>query len=292
MNTSRNQSKGFTLVELLVVIGIIAILIAILLPALNAARRQAQLVQCQSNLRQIGTAMVMYMNTYKGFAPPSYVYPQEFTIKQSGFPPVTLKPEGVYWWMCLQIDKALPGITNPGSSVTLCPADIDPFQPWSTPVNRKEWFNCSYGINNFMTIHDGAGWSAGGPTPDGIDDISPTLPNSPTPRRQPRINRARNSAEKILCADASMGYLLTPWNPNIPAAGQWHQWNWSRHKTKPGKQLGQCNVLWLDSHVTVARQGLYAVPDAEIPGRVNDICAWQYWLSGSAGELGKNQWVP
>src|SRR5262245_5689492 len=103
--------------------------------------------------------MVMYMNLYKGVAPPSYVYPQEFTVKQQGLAPVTLKPEGVYWWMRLQLEKTLPGIANPTSSVTLCPGDLDMFQPYSTPANRKEWFNCSYGINNFLTIHDGAGWA-------------------------------------------------------------------------------------------------------------------------------------
>jgi len=68
-NTRSGFTPGFTLVELLVVIGIIAVLIGILMPALSKARQQAQSTQCMSNMRACGQTFMLYATENKGYLP-------------------------------------------------------------------------------------------------------------------------------------------------------------------------------------------------------------------------------
>jgi prepilin-type N-terminal cleavage/methylation domain-containing protein/prepilin-type processing-associated H-X9-DG protein len=96
------KRPAFTLVELLVVIGIIALLVSILLPALTAARRQATAVKCAAHLREIGNAFYMYAHENRGYFPPAQLQPANppvYNVDGTNFPQQGV---GAYWFHFLQ----------------------------------------------------------------------------------------------------------------------------------------------------------------------------------------------
>src|SRR6188474_815114 len=91
-NRNRVRKAGFTLVELLVVIAIIGVLVALLLPAVQAARESARRMSCGNNMRQLGLACHNFVDV-RGVVPPS-------RTATAGFPPLGI-PRGMYHgWAC------------------------------------------------------------------------------------------------------------------------------------------------------------------------------------------------
>src|SRR6476661_488150 len=98
MQSRAHNRRGFSLIELMVVIGI-------MLPALQRARQQAKSVQCKSNLRQIGEALVMYSNEWKG-----WIFPPGLGAN---------KPRDDRW----PTHVFKPAVWNP--PVMKCPSDVE-----------------------------------------------------------------------------------------------------------------------------------------------------------------------
>ena len=145
----RPQSvRGFTLVELLVVIGIIALLIAILLPALNRARDQARSAACLSNLRQIGQGMQMYASEFQGHVVPGFIRQQPAGGRGEENWATMLVVQG-YIKQASQIDflgdggnppgeDAWDNPTSAGNTVFRCPDGVDGTWDFKEPTPQPE----------------------------------------------------------------------------------------------------------------------------------------------------------
>lgn len=132
----RRGASGFTLVELLVVIGIIAVLIAILLPALNRARQAANVLDCQARLRQMGAAMHIYVTSQKGALPWG-------GIDCSATPGA--KVEFWWWYYTLSEVMAKSTVAQDGSIARLSPVfrDRDTIAPGDEPSNVVNHYTCN-----------------------------------------------------------------------------------------------------------------------------------------------------
>lgn len=156
MGISRYSSRsawqhphGFTLIELLVVVAIIAILMAILLPSLARAREQSKMAVCGSNLRQIGTLIMMYTVEYDNYLP--------YAVDYANWPDSS---QGGNVWFCT--NKAYPNwlyhllpngntvnVSNTGGPrrLTVCPS-------WPALY----WRQGNYGLNEWL-FRNSLGWN-------------------------------------------------------------------------------------------------------------------------------------
>ena len=237
---------GFTLVELLVVIGIIALLISILLPSLGRARQSAQNVACLSNIRQLGLGMFIYATERQG-----YILPFNPLIAN------TAGTQAVYgqWYNDPEFRELLGGERFEQGNIFLCPSDP------TAPVDGELFFpdDPSYGMNASSQI--------GGPLIFGDEPLRPSIANL----RIKKLARVGDSTQKIIFGDAGHfttedtrvgGAARIPFERDLPRTGPVHEQSgpseilagatrhnarglWPRHFTDDKEQA---NVAMLDGH--------------------------------------------
>lgn len=243
--TTRRARRAFTLVELLVVIGIIAILIAILLPSLNGARRQARAVRCLSNLRSVGNGFFMYSQQYKGAWP---VAVHDLT----GLPPID---EERRWSDLLaefvSSDKTMATHTNIAnirrdSVLWGCPewSFTDEFDP----TNFAQTVRNGYGMNYYPTYFDDL-------------DLSKLAYITAGRGQYIRQNNWTKSAQRALILDSITHVVSTPmtfdsggrWFPFDPVVFGAFYVDGARHGKKGITKMESykrpaLNVLYCDGH--------------------------------------------
>ncbi len=222
MNFTR-RVRGFTLVELLVVIGIIALLISILLPSLQRARQMANLIYCQANLRQIGQLVQIYSGSNNGFMPPSYYWLGAGGVAQGNYQQYDCL------WDLLTLQVTPKGNGIPGQAASFLPSfhDVDIQQMTRTP--RASDYAPNFVV--FPTVSDSY------PAPTGI---------TPKPL-YPRSNIFKKSTEtamvwcgpNVIASTLPYGYDGSQ-DPNKNVGWNWPAWNidndnfWMTWRCSPG----------------------------------------------------------
>lgn len=240
---------GFTLVELLVVIGIIALLVGILLPVLGSARRQARAVACLSNLRQLGLAFTMYTNGNKGKSmifnnvdPTPPVDPAERGW-QGQLRPFYAKSNEIRF--CPEAAQRLNASTGPGMYYG------GAFEPYDYAGNNAIG---SYAINGW--VYQARKWTATHPSAYHMLIFSATFTLAGYEKLQITLP-AKNSSAIPLFADSNKVDAWPKSNDPTPSEGGYTVYTGDQGGAVSPRMLGRycvarhrrgINVLFLDGH--------------------------------------------
>ena len=234
------KNRFFTLVELLVVIAIISILAALLLPALQKARKMALMANCTSSNKQIGLALTLYRGDYDDYLPP--------LLYNANSPFVT--PDGrqlqIYWSGVLSAFSYVPwpwglrstthtdlGLTNAAMGVFACPA--------APPSASALWTNHTI---NLHWVHQYTSAANG--------SVVPSATGSPRPETNvTKVASCRRPGATLLLADAATekaAYTSFQVDGSYKGTEPENYWRirWNRH-------INTATLSWMDGHVSQGR---------------------------------------
>ena len=195
----RRRPNAFTLVELLVVIGIIAVLVGILLPALTRARSSANRAVCLSNQRQLATALLLYASENKGSIPPAPNWANASLMWEAYFDPAFFgnrrEPELLDNWFGLGLLFAKKNIKDP--KAFYCPEMTMPL--FTYPIgwtSAQSWSAGLKGVKALGYIYRVFGQRSGTMTVDDVAEV-----------KKLKLGKMKN---KALCMDI---VVQAAWSP-------------------------------------------------------------------------------
>jgi prepilin-type N-terminal cleavage/methylation domain-containing protein/prepilin-type processing-associated H-X9-DG protein len=276
------KNKGFTLVELLVVIAIIALLLSILMPALNKVRAQASLIVCRSNVKQIATGSLLWSNDNGGWCSIGYwCFPKQLIPTQDG---------GTLIENAGSLDPYLSSNRSKINTIYVCPSakNIQFSKSFEITyeqmgLNRKQ----TYGINGWMTynlwgtnkcLNPGQGSGASSDPWNGVLVNGKNDERYSFTRGATRLLTVRQPANTAYFLDHEYNTVAPfSFNPLKPTTSVWAGWRdapvqtrW--HNKKPYKNYGNANFAWVDGHASLEPVDLESKSSSTTSKR------WEYYF--------------